>query len=127
MTHSHDEQLPEDLREIAGRLREERAQVSALDLDRIKMRALAAATPAHRKGTRMKSRALAAALTLALMVGGTGGVIAATSTTGPGNGNASNSQYKPGCGPPPNGVTPSGQTHTGQDGDRSQCYGNSGH
>ena len=123
----YDEQLPEDLHEIAGRLRDERAQASALDLDRIKMRAMASASRPHQKrGTRMKSRGLAAVLTVALMAAGTGGVIAGNGN-GNGNGNASNSQYRPGCGPPPSGVTPSGITHTGQNGDRSQCYGNSGH
>ena len=120
-SHRHDQPLPDDLVEVAERLRSDRPEVSALDLDRIKVRAMASASRPHRKGTRMKSRSLAAVLTVALMAAGTGGVIA-----GNGNGNASNSQYRPGCGPPPSGVDGGGHTHTGQNGDRSQCYGNSG-
>jgi len=74
----------------------------------------------------LKSRTLAAILTVAVMAGGTGGVIA-TTTTGTG-GSASNSVYKPGCGPPPNGVDGAGQTHTGAPGlgPHTDCYGNSG-
>lgn len=114
MTHSNRDNLPDDLREVAERLRTERAEASALDLDRIKTRAMANATTSRPKGFRVRSRSIAAMLTVALMAAGTGGVIA-----GGGNGksgNASNSQYKPGCGPKKtNGVTPAG-THTGPPG-----------
>jgi len=127
MSDRHESQLPDDLREIGERLRAERPEVSALDLDRIKLRAMADASSSHtRGGTRLRSRTLAAILTIALMAGGTGGVIATTSN---GNGgSASNSVYKPGCGPPPDGVDGAGHTHTGPDGKpHSDCYGNSGH
>jgi hypothetical protein len=116
MSRRHDEQLPDDLEQIAERLRAERPETTALDLDRIKMRAMAAsAKTSHQRGIRMKSRSLAAVLTVALMAAGTGGVIAGNGN-GNGNGNASNSQYKPGCGPKKtDGVNPSG-THTGPPG-----------
>ena len=109
------EQLPHELEEIAARLREERPQASALELDRIKTRAMAQAATSRPKGLVLRSRSLAAMLTVALMAAGTGGVIAAGGN-GNGNGNASNSQYKPGCGPKKSdGVNPSG-THTGPPG-----------
>jgi hypothetical protein len=114
MSHFTDESLPGDLNEVAERLRSERAEASALDLDRIKTRAMARATTSRSKGFFVRSRSIAALLTCALMAAGTGGVIAGG---GNGNsGNASNSQYKPGCGPKKtDGVNPSG-THTGPPG-----------
>jgi uncharacterized membrane protein len=97
------------------RLQSERATASPLDLDRIKTRAMANAATSRPKGFALKSRSVAALLTVALMAAGTGGVIAGGGN-GNGNGNASNSQYKPGCGPKKtNGVNPSG-THTGPPG-----------
>ena len=115
MTHFKDEGLPSDLEEVVQRLRGERADATALDLDRIKTRAMASAATSRPKGLKLKSRSIATLLTLALMAGGTGGVIAATNSGGT-NGSASNSQYKPGCGPKKtDGVNPSG-THTGPPG-----------
>jgi uncharacterized membrane protein len=107
--------LPDELRDVAERLRNERATASPLELDGIKTRAMANAATSRPKGFALKSRSVAALLTVALMAAGTGGVIA-----GGGNGNsggsASNSQYKPGCGPKKtDGVNPSG-THTGPPG-----------
>ena len=114
MSHFHDEGLPEDLRRVEERLRRERAEASALDLDRIKTRAVANAATSRTKGFQVKSRSIATLLTLALMAAGTGGVIAASSG-GP-TPSAQNSQYKPGCGPKKtDGVNPSG-THTGPPG-----------
>ena len=112
---ANDENLPGDLREVAERLRTERATATALDLDRIKTRAMANAATSRPKGFALKSRSVAALLTVALMAAGTGGVIAGGGN-GNGNGSASNSQYKPGCGPKKtDGVNPSG-THTGPPG-----------
>ena len=112
---ANDENLPVELQDVAERLRKERAQVSALDLDRIKTRAMANAATSRPKGFALKSRSVAALLTVALMAAGTGGVIAGGGN-GNGNGSASNSQYKPGCGPKKtDGVNPSG-THTGPPG-----------
>ena len=115
MNHLNDESLPGDLREVAERLQSERPEASALDLDRIKTRAMASAATSRTKGFKVKSRSIATLLTVALMAAGTGGVIAGGGHGG-GNGNASKSQYKPGCGPKKtNGVNPSG-THTGPPG-----------
>jgi hypothetical protein len=114
MSHYKDDSLPGDLNEVAERLRSGRTQANALDLDRIKTRAMASATT-RPKGFSVKSRGVAALLTMALMAAGTGGVLAAGGSGGSG-GNASNSQYKPGCGPKKtDGVNPSG-THTGPPG-----------
>jgi uncharacterized membrane protein len=111
----NDENLPGELRAVANRLRSERAAATPLDLDRIKTRAMANAATSRPKGFALKSRSVAALLTVALMAAGTGGVIAGGGN-GNGNGNASNSQYKPGCGPKKtDGVNPSG-THTGPPG-----------
>jgi hypothetical protein len=115
MKHSHDTDLPGDLQDVADRLRAERAGATGLDLDRIKTRAMANAATSRPKGLALKSRTIAALLTVALMAAGTGGVIAGGGN-GNDNGNASNSQYKPGCGPKKtDGVNPSG-THTGPPG-----------
>jgi uncharacterized membrane protein len=112
---ANDENLPGELRTVADRLREERASATPLDLDRIKTRAMANAATSRPKGFALRSRSVAALLTVALMAAGTGGVIAGGGN-GNGNGNASNSQYKPGCGPKKtDGVNPSG-THTGPPG-----------
>ena len=112
----YDEGVPQELREVAERLHAERHTASPLELDAIKTRAMAGASRSRPKGFALiKSRGIAALLTLALMAGGTGGVIAATGGGGS-NGSASNSQYKPGCGPKKtDGVNPSG-THTGPPG-----------
>ena len=65
----------------------------------------------------MKSRALVAMVTLGLMAGGTGGVIAASGGTGSASSDAAKAQYKPGYGPCKNGgVDGSGATHTGPPG-----------
>jgi hypothetical protein len=110
----YEESLPGELSEVAERLRDERAQASGLELDRIKTRAMAQASSSRPKGIVLRSRSIAALLTVALMAAGTGGVIAGTSS--PSGGSASNSQYKPGCGPKKtDGVNPSG-THTGPPG-----------
>lgn len=121
MSHWNENPLPDELQDIARRLRAERPEATALDLDRIKQRARARAFSSRTRGSTLRSRIVVALLTLGLMAGGTGGVIAA----GGGNdgGSASNSQYKPGCGPKKtDGVNPSG-THTGpgQDGTRADC------
>jgi hypothetical protein len=90
--------LPDELENVARRLRDERYEASGLDLDRIKTRAMAQAASSRPKGIALRSRTMAAFLSLALMAGGTGGVIAAKG--GNGNGSSGDSTYKPGCGPP---------------------------
>jgi hypothetical protein len=115
MSHFEDDRLPAELHDVAERLRAERPQASGLELDRIKMRAMAKSRSSRPKGIALRSRTMAALLTVALMAAGTGGVIAG-GNGGNGNGSAGNSQYKPGCGPKKtDGVNPSG-THTGPPG-----------
>src|SRR5438093_806822 len=58
-------QLPEDLNEIAERLRSERVEASTLDLDRIKTRAMARTRTSRPKGFALKSRSIAALLGVA--------------------------------------------------------------
>jgi hypothetical protein len=106
MSHWNEEQLPDELREVAMRLRENRPEASGFELDEIKMRTLARARSSRKEGTFVKSRSMAVVLALVLMAGGTGGVIA-TSGSGGTDTSAAKSQYKPGCGGP----NPSG-THT---------------
>src|SRR4051794_32255127 len=94
---SDDRQLSQDLEAIASRLRSERHEASPLELDTIKQRVMArGARPSTTKGRPMRSRALVGILSLLVMAGGTGGVIAGGN--GNGGGNAANSQYKPGKG-----------------------------
>jgi hypothetical protein len=115
MTNWDESQLPDGLDEAARHLREHRPEATALELDRIKTRAMAQAASSRSKGFNVRSRTLAVGLAIALMVGGTGGVIAGGGN-GNGNGNSGSSQYKPGCGPKKtDGVNPSG-THTGPPG-----------
>src|SRR5437763_11337339 len=98
MSHWQEERLPEELQDVAKRLQGNRYEASAFELDSIKTRAMARARSSRREGTFVKSRSIAVVLALALMAGGTGGVIA-TSGGGTSNDSAANSQYKPGCGP----------------------------
>ena len=101
MKGSHEDRLPEQLLEVADRLREERVSVSPLEFDQIKLRAKAQAARGRRsstlgrKGLPLRSRVVTLALT-ALLIGGTtaGGIAVA----GGGGGNSASSQYKPGMG-----------------------------
>ena len=115
MTHWDEDRLPDELQDVARRLREDHPQADALELDAIKTRAMARARArSYRpRGTTMKSRTLIALLTIGLMAGGTGGVLA-----GNGNGNggsAASSQYKPGMG-----CGDKNHTHTGPPGNPSK-------
>src|SRR4051812_33877649 len=83
MMDSTEDRLPEQLLEVADRLREERVSVSPLELDELKQRARAQAargrrSTSGRKGLPLRSRVVTLALT-ALLIGGTtaGGLPAA--------------------------------------------------
>lgn len=111
-------QRDEDLDEVAQRLREHRPEASALELDHIKMRAMARAASSRPKGAVLRTRLLVALCSLGLMAGGTGGVIAAKGGN-PGKGSASKGQYKPG-----KGCGDKNHTHTGppgKNGDFKPC------
>jgi hypothetical protein len=98
MGHHDDNHLPHELQDVARRLREQRPEASPLELDRIKLRAMAGARTSRAKGSAVKSRLIVALATVGLMAGGTGGVIAAKGgVPGPPN-SAADSQYRPGKG-----------------------------
>ena len=88
---------PEDADEVVRRLRDERPQVGALELDGIKTRAMARAMVSP-GGRALRSRILVALLSLALMGAGTGGVIAAGGGGSVHGKSAAEKEYKPGCG-----------------------------
>jgi hypothetical protein len=95
MKRMHGERLPDDLHEVAERLRAHKPEVSPLELDRIKLRAMAKASSAgaSRQGrpSLMRSKLVTMAVTLGLVVsGGTAGVIAGGKHEGNGNGNNGN-------------------------------------
>jgi hypothetical protein len=95
--YDHDD-LPDELRDLADRLRREATRPTAMELDHLKLRAMRnVRSPAHgRKGTFMKSR-LATLLTIVGLTIGAGGTFAIAGG-GSDNGSAANSQYKPGLG-----------------------------
>ena len=94
MSKWDEDRLPADLRGVAGRLRAERRDPTHLELDRLKRRAMARASATPARGTPVRSRLLAVVLTGGLLIGATGGVLAASGGNG-NNGNSSNSQYCP--------------------------------
>ena len=125
MSHWDENRLPDDLQRVADRLRDERTEASALELDQIKLRARrqsSGSAGVRPKGFVLRSRVLTVFVVVGLMAGTTGGVIATGG--GGGGGSSAKSQYKPGCGPKKSdGVNPSG-THTGQPGkdpNRGDC------
>lgn len=100
--HEHDQDLPPEHHGVARRLREERLEVSALELDETKQRVRARASRSN--GAPTKLRAVTALLTLALLGSGGGAAVIAKKggdNGGGGNGNGSdNSQYCPKSGEP---------------------------
>jgi hypothetical protein len=105
MSRFGNEPFPIDLLDIDERLRGEKPRASAVELDRIKLRAMAGASrrearPAARRapklGFRAPRRLVAVALAVGLMGGGTA-VLAKSGDPAPGSSGASsaNSQYCP--------------------------------
>ena len=91
MRQTHGKRLPRDLEQIGERLREERPEASPLDLDRIKTLAIQrAAANAPMKGHGMKPRLVSVLVAAGILVGGAGGVMAATGGV-PGSGHSSSS------------------------------------
>jgi hypothetical protein len=102
MRQLNGKRLPPDLEQVAELLREERPAASPLDLDRIKTLAIRRAqASAPRKGPLMKSRLVSVLVAAGILVGGAGGVMAATGGI-PGSGHtsssSSNDQYGGGQG-----------------------------
>jgi hypothetical protein len=96
MTSDNEFSLPEELSELGGRLAEERPELSPLELDRIKVRAIAQAGRAtrQRKGQFMRSRLATIMAAFALVLGGTG-IVWAASSGGGSTDSASQKQYCP--------------------------------
>ena len=93
----NDDELPEDLADVAALLRAERPRASALELDRIKLAAASRAARHQRKGGLvLRTRSITAVVAMLIMVGGTGSVIAGGG--GSSGGDAGRGQYKPPCG-----------------------------
>ena len=101
MRNSDNHRLPPELEELGNRLRDERPEATPLELDRMKTAAMARASRSFSrqgKGPIMKSRLAGVLVAGAVIVGGTGGVMAATGGN-PGSGGSSasapNNQYCP--------------------------------
>jgi len=115
MSHWNEDRLPDELHEVAERLREQRAEMTPLELDSMKQRVRANASKTApsswhpRRGTPMKSRVATLALTALVIGGTTAGGIAASG--GNGNGSSADSQYRPGLG-----CGDKNHTHTGPPG-----------
>src|SRR5213592_374736 len=97
----NEKRLPPELEELGARLRDERPEASALELDRIKSRVLMLASRSasrQGKGSFMKSRLATIVVVFGLLAGGAGGVFAAAGGN-PGSGGSSGSapqkQYCP--------------------------------
>src|SRR4051812_48087958 len=114
MTQSNDSRLPPDLDEFGESLRDKRPQASPLELDRIKTRAMMQgprSASLRTKGTLVKSRLVGVLVASLVVIGGTGGVLAATGGvpgSGGSSGSAPNNQY---C--PPSSNNPGAVKHIG--------------
>jgi hypothetical protein len=117
MNDFNEHRLPDDLRHVGERLRDQRAEATALELDRIKLRAMARVKGARAltqsgKGHVMKSKLAGVLLVFGMLAGGTGAM--AVTGTGPSildvsASSSTNSQYCPAK--PPGGGTP--KSHPG--------------
>jgi hypothetical protein len=87
MRHFNEKRVPDDLLDVVARLRDERPEASGLELDRIKLRAMARVRGARTlrksgKGQLMRSRLVGIVLAISVLGGGTGAM--AVTGTGPG-------------------------------------------
>lgn len=81
MSQRHHDRLPADLEPVEARLRDERPQLSAGELDQVKLRAMSAGRSIQ-KGPLMKSRlAITSMLVLGIMLSTTGAGLAITGAT----------------------------------------------
>jgi hypothetical protein len=110
MDNHTDQRTPDELLHVAERLRRDRPQATALELDQMKQRvrtrmsAASAAGARSRKGTPMKSRiTMTALLVCGMLMSGTGATLAVSGNSG--SGSAAEAQY-----PPPTVVNTPGTT-----------------
>jgi hypothetical protein len=108
--HPDDENLPDDLQDVDRLLREQRAEASPLELDRLKLRAQSAAGG---RGTPRGPRFVTVLLTSALLFSGAAAIVSSTGGSGPSATTVSPAakQYckppaKPGKPPKPPGCVP---------------------
>ena len=101
MTDFDPDRLPDDLREVDARLQAHKPEVSALELDQIKLRTAARAfrAPTSRYGRQylMRSKLVTMMLVLGLAISGTTAGVIASHDNGNGK-SADKGQYKPGKG-----------------------------
>ncbi|HLY49003.1 MAG TPA: hypothetical protein VKR21_07390 [Solirubrobacteraceae bacterium] len=97
MSELNEGHLPQDLEAVAGRLRAQRIQPDPLQLDQVKQRVMARSAPDRGRLAFMRSR-IASLLTVAALLGGTGGAIAVANQGGTPNHGAASGEYKPGKG-----------------------------
>ena len=102
MTNRDPDRLPDDLRAIDARLQANKPEVSALELDQLKLRTAARAfsAPKSRYGRQylMRSKLVTMLLVLGLAVSGAAGGVIAGSGGGGKAKSADKSEYKPGKG-----------------------------
>jgi hypothetical protein len=96
MTRRDDEGVPEGPDSVIRRLRDERPQLDALELDNMKSRVMARARPQRTKGAGLRGRIVVAVLSLSLLGAGAGGVVAASGGSGQGASSAV-AQYHKHC------------------------------
>ncbi len=89
-----DENWGQEDEPIVRRLRDEKPQASALELDKMKTAAMAKAKPSRSLGA-PRSRIAAALLTVGLMAAGTAGTVAATDESSGSGVGAARAEYKP--------------------------------
>src|SRR5690349_15105464 len=92
----HDDDLPDDLRPMAARLRDERTEPTGIELARAKLRARSRARQGRQRiGVPVRARLLTTVLVFGLMAAGTGGLLAATNGGQAGPQPAAKAQYCP--------------------------------
>jgi hypothetical protein len=99
INQDHDNRFPAEFHEVEQRLRENKPELNALELDAIKVRTMASASrksysifAKRKKGTFMKSRvAVVMVLALGVFMSGTGATLAVTGLAN--SGSASSAQY----------------------------------
>jgi hypothetical protein len=93
MDHYDQERLPAELADIAQRLRDERPQASALELDQIKLEVQSRVRrPARRREPFMRSRlVITTMLVIGVLMSGAGAGLAVSGVSG--DGSAGNAQY----------------------------------
>src|SRR5947209_292252 len=94
MKNADENRMPEALKAVSRRLRHDRPQLGATELDLMKTRVMARAKTREPKGAALRGRIVVALLAVGLMGAGAGGVMAGSDGSTGGSQSAS-SQYRP--------------------------------